>query len=102
MMTCTIYPKGKKTVLMMKRMKAMNGNTRQKKEIAKALYNKWRDLYTITVGLLSILEPNEQMPEGYLEYMKKMIRGDAMLVCIKITGSEAGDMYVRCAWRMPA
>jgi len=65
-----------------------------KKERAKALYNKWRQVYTLVEGLLSILEPNEETPEDHLEDMRQMIRGDAMLVCAKIRGAEAGDMYV--------
>ena len=64
-----------------------------KKERAKALYNKWRQVYTLVEALLSILEPNEETPEAYLENMKEMIRNDAMLVCVKISGAEAGDMY---------
>jgi hypothetical protein len=65
-----------------------------KKERAKALYNKWREVYTLVEGLLSILEPNDEMPEEYLDHTKEMIRGDAMLVCVKISGAEAADMYV--------
>jgi hypothetical protein len=65
-----------------------------KKERAKALYDKWRQVYTLVEALLSILEPNEETPEAYLENMKEMIRIDAMLVCVKISGAEAGDMYV--------
>jgi hypothetical protein len=67
---------------------------RAKKERAKALYNQWRQVYTLVEGLLSILEPNEESPEDYLADMKQMICGDAMLVCAKIQGAEAGDMYV--------
>jgi hypothetical protein len=65
-----------------------------KKDSAKALYNQWRQVYTLVEGLLSILEPNDETPETYLEHMKEMIHGDAMLVCVKISGAEAGDMYV--------
>ena len=67
---------------------------RAKKERAKALYNQWRQVFTLVNGLLSILEPTEEMPEDYLEHMKEMIGADAMLVCVKIQGAEAGDMYV--------
>ncbi len=65
-----------------------------KTERAKALYNQWRQVYTLVDGLLSILEPDDETPEDYLEHMKQMICGDAMLVCAKIQGAEAGDMYV--------
>ena len=65
-----------------------------KKERAKALYNQWRQVYTLVEGLLSILEPNDETPEEYLEHMKEMIHSDALLVCVKISGAEAGDMYV--------
>ncbi len=65
-----------------------------KKERAKALYEKWRQVYTLVEALLSILEPNDEAPETYLEDMRQMIRADAMLVCAKIAGAEAGDIYV--------
>ncbi|HMC85061.1 MAG TPA: hypothetical protein VKI61_06025 [Chitinophagaceae bacterium] len=67
---------------------------RNKKQRAKALYNQWRQVYLLVNGLLSILEPEDETPENYLESMKEMICGDAMLVCAKIQGAEAGDMYV--------
>lgn len=65
-----------------------------KKQTAKALYNQWRQVYLLVEGLLSILEPDEDTPEEYLDGIKDMIRGDGMLVCAKIQGAEAGDMYV--------
>jgi len=65
-----------------------------KNDSAKALYNQWRHVFTLLEGLLGILEPNEETPGDYLEDMKQMIRGDAMLICAKIRGAEAGDMYV--------
>ena len=65
-----------------------------KNERARALYNQWRQVYTLVEGLLSILEPNDETPEEYLEELKNMTRADAMIVCAKIRGAEAGDMYV--------
>ena len=67
---------------------------KDKNERARKLYNQWRQVYTLVDGLMSILEPNEETPAEYLEHLKQMTIGDAMMVCAKIRGAEAGDAYV--------
>jgi hypothetical protein len=42
------------------------------------------------------LSENEDLPlsEDYLEHLKEMILADATLIPSKISGAEAGDLYV--------
>jgi hypothetical protein len=73
-----------------------------KNELAKKLYNQWLQVYVLIEGLCDSLkvketgEPDDNLSitEDYLESMKEMMLGDATIVPAKISGAEAGDLYV--------
>lgn len=74
-----------------------------KNERAKKLYNQWIQVYMLVEGLCDSLHPttgNEEESDGmavtqeYLDYLKDMIIADATVIPAKISGAEAGDLYV--------
>jgi hypothetical protein len=73
-----------------------------KNERAKKLYNQWLQVYmlvdTICDGLSSQnshADPaNPPVSPEYLEHLKEMMMADATIIPAKISGAEAGDLYV--------
>ncbi len=73
-----------------------------KNELAKKLYNQWLQVYMLVEGLCDSLtirdDPNEdeslKLTDSYLETLKEMMLNDATIIPAKISGAEAGDLYV--------
>ncbi len=69
---------------------------KEKNELAAKLYNQWRTVLVLLLGLYDSIKPDdsEEGDESFFESQKSMILGDAYLVGAKIRGAEAGDRYV--------
>ena len=69
---------------------------KEKNELARKLYNQWKNVLVLLIGLYDGIEPSdeEEGEESFFESQKGMILGDAYLVGAKIRGAEAGDIYV--------
>ena len=74
-----------------------------KNERAKKLYNQWLQVYMLVEGLCDNLKPTNGDEAGsdgipvspdYLEHLKDMMLGDATIIPAKISGAEAGDLYI--------
>ena len=74
-----------------------------KNERAKKLYNQWLQVYMLVEGLCDNLKPTTDTDTGsdtlpvtpdYLEHLKDMMLADATIIPAKISGAEAGDLYV--------
>jgi hypothetical protein len=74
-----------------------------KNERAKKLYNQWIQVYMLIEGLCDSLHPTtgeEEDSDGlavtpdYLEHLKEMMLSDATIIPAKISGAEAGDLYI--------
>jgi hypothetical protein len=74
-----------------------------KNDRAKKLYNQWIQVYMLVEGLCDCLHPTtgeEEDSDGipvtqdYLEHLKEMMLADATIIPAKISGAEAGDLYV--------
>lgn len=74
-----------------------------KNERAKKLYNQWIQVFMLVEGLCDSLTPTTGEEEGsdgmpvskeYLEHLKEMMMADATIIPAKISGAEAGDLYV--------
>jgi hypothetical protein len=74
-----------------------------KNERAKKLYNQWLQVYMLVEGLCDSLHPTTgdeeegdgiPVSEDYLEQLKDMMLADATIIPAKISGAEAGDLYV--------
>ena len=74
-----------------------------KNERAKKLYNQWLQVYMLVEGLCDNLKPTSGDEAGsdgipvspdYLEHLKDMMLGDATIIPAKISGAEAGDLYI--------
>ncbi len=72
-----------------------------KNERAKKLYNQWQQVFLLVEALcdgLKTVSDDESDPfaidEEYLQHLKEMMLGDAMIIPAKIVGAEGGDMYV--------
>lgn len=74
-----------------------------KNEKAKKLYNQWLQVYMLVESLCENLQTrtgqkdeDQDLPvsENYLEHLKEMTLADASVIPAKISGAEAGDLYV--------
>lgn len=74
-----------------------------KNERAKKLYNQWIQVYMLVEALCDSLHPttgkeadSDGMPvsEDYLKHLKEMMLADATIIPAKISGAEAGDLYI--------
>ncbi len=73
-----------------------------KNERAKKLYNQWLQVYMLIEGLCDNLKTTPQketedtlpVTADYLEHLKEMMLADATIIPAKISGAEAGDLYV--------
>ena len=74
-----------------------------KNERAKKLYNQWLQVYMLVESLCDNLQPGSgdspdsyELPlsADYLDHLKEMMLADATLIPAKISGAEAGDLYV--------
>jgi len=74
-----------------------------KNEKAKKLYNQWVQVFLLVESLCDNLQTETgenkegidlSPSEDYLEHLKEMMLADAALIPPKISGAEAGDLYV--------
>src|SRR5690349_18768506 len=74
-----------------------------KNERAKKLYNQWLQVYMLVEGLCDNLTPTSgeeadsdgiPVSQDYLEHMREIMLGDATIIPAKISGAEAGDLYI--------
>lgn len=74
-----------------------------KNDRAKKLYNQWLQVYMLVEGLCDSLkattgeeEESDGLPvsEDYLDHLKEMMLADATIIPAKISGAEAGDLYI--------
>ena len=74
-----------------------------KNSVAKNLYNQWLQVYMLLEALCDGLRPttgNEDYGDGipvsesYLAHLKESMLGESAIIPAKISGAEAGDLYV--------
>ena len=74
-----------------------------KNEKAKKLYNQWIQVFVLVESLCENLQPQPgknpassdvPVPGDYLEHLTEMMLADASLIPAKISGAEAGDLYI--------
>jgi hypothetical protein len=69
--------------------------TKETREAAKALYEKWRELYALIFAFTENLanEQEEGKPEKHEHTVQQMIYENAMIIAPKIMGASV-DMYI--------
>jgi hypothetical protein len=67
---------------------------RQKNQLAGKLYNQWKNVLVLLLGLYDSIKSSDNEDGGFFESQKEIIIGDAYLVGAKIRGAEAADMYI--------
>lgn len=61
---------------------------------AKALYNKWREVYALAIVFADTLQAGEDEDDTMGNWGKRLIYENAMIVGAKIMGAVGGDMYI--------
>lgn len=70
--------------------------TKETRQAAKALYEKWRDLYALIYAFSENLagEQEEGKPESHEYSVQQLIYENAMIIAPKIMGASVVDLYI--------